>query len=60
MSNIISTEFLEFTRMIFNTGYSFLVGIHYPGLLISPLVLILTGSAIVGSIKLIKHILVEV
>lgn len=60
MDNILSERFVELTRMLFNTGYSFLVGIHYPGLNLTPLVLLLTGSAVIASIRFIRKVLVEV
>lgn len=55
-----SSNFIEITKMIFNMGYSFLTGFHYPGLSFTPLILFLTGSAILFSIRFLHKVLVEV
>ena len=55
-----STTFVSLTQMIFNTGYSFLVGVFYPGTIFTPLMLLLTGSAVIASIRFVRKVLVEV
>lgn len=55
-----SQSFIEWTKMVFNMGYSFLTGVVYPGLNITPLVLLLFGSAVVFSIRFLHKVLVEV
>lgn len=60
MDSTFSESFIELTKMLFNTGYNLLTGIYYPGTLVTPLILILTGSVIIAGIRLIKHIIVEV
>lgn len=60
MDTMMSSNFIEITKMVFNMGYSFLTGFHYPGLSFTPLILFLTGSAILFSIRFLHKVLVEV
>lgn len=55
-----SSAFIAWTKTVFNMGYSFLTGILYPGLNITPLVLLLFGSAVVFSVRFLHKVLVEV
>lgn len=55
-----TTSFTALTKMIFNMGYSFLTGFYYPGLTLTPLVILLFGSAVVFSIRFLHKVLVEV
>lgn len=62
MSNILTDNFIYITRMLFNTGYTFLTSFVYPGFkqYITPLVLLLLSSLIIFTVKWLKKVLSEV
>ena len=62
MSTILTDNFIYVTRMLFNTGYTFLTCFVYPGFkqYITPLVLLLLSSLIIFTVKWLKKVLSEV